>query len=136
MTDKLSRIYTAVVQMSILVFTCVLVWFAFVYYPKVVNNYKTGNFPKKNFVSGVAAASFKFPIETKIFRLVYEENSGTYYAFISGENLDDYLINKNSAQLAMKTALSRDSLCNVNIVYVSTANLKIPEKYKGNTDCR
>jgi TRAP-type C4-dicarboxylate transport system permease small subunit len=130
MSLTVPKIYNWVLTFSILAFTWALVWFAFVYYPKVVNQYKTGQFPKKLATGQVYASSYKFPIETSAFRLVYEVRSGTYYAFIAGQNLDQYLINRDSTQLALKTALSVQSLCGVNVIYSSVENLKIPDRFK------
>ena len=131
-----SRIYSGVLHLSIIVFTSALVWFAFVYYPKVVSQYKTGNFPKKMVVQPVAARSNKFPIETVAYRLVWDQNSDAYYAFIEGKNLDEYVVNRNNAQLALKTALSKETLCQVNIVYVSTGRLKVPPSLQDNSNCK
>lgn len=128
-TAGLSRILSA----STLALAITLLWFAFVYYPKVVDDYKVGNFPKKGLIPQVAAISYKFPIETTIFRLDYDTGSVTYYAIIQGEALDEYVVNRDSAKLALKTALSLESLCEVNVIYVSAARLSIPHQFRA--DC-
>lgn len=129
------KLYTPVLQLSIVALTTALVWFAFIYYPKVINNYKTGNIPRQSFIKPIAATSTKFPIETEAYKIVYEEGSSTYYAFIEGINLDRYVLNKNSAELTIKTALSLEKLCNLNIIYASTQRVKIPQQFQGSSSC-
>ena len=130
------KIYSGVLQFSILAFTLALVYFAFVYYPKVVANYKAGKVPPaKPVIAPVAAVSGKFPIETKNFRIVYEEGADTYYVFVAGERLDQFLLNRNSASLTLKSVLSAESLCNYNVIYSSAASLEVSEKYKQEPNC-
>lgn len=129
------KIYKQVMAISTLFLTGALVWFAFVYYPKVINQYKSGNVPNKSLLPPVAANSHKFPIETSIYRLVYEENSQTYYVFIEGTVLDEFEFNRQNAKLALKTALSVENLCNVNVIYSPAQNLKVPQSLTDNSDC-
>jgi len=129
------KIYNGVVQFSILAFTLALVYFAFVYYPKAVQNYK-GATPNKPAVAPVAAGTDKFPIETKNFRIVYESKSDTYYVFVYGKQLDAYLVNKNSAVLTLKNTLSADSLCSYSIIYASADNIEVPPQYQKDTACK
>lgn len=129
------KLYTPVLQLSIIALTGALVWFAFIYYPKVINNYKTGNIPKQAFVKPVSATSTKFPIETEAYKIVYEEGASTYYAFVEGRNLDQFVINKNNAELAIKTALSLEKICSLNIVYASTQRIKVPQQFQGSSSC-
>ena len=131
-----SKIYTPVLQLSIVALTFALVWFSFIYYPKVINNYKTGNIQKAPVIKPVSANSQNFPIETSAYRIIYQENSQTYYAFVEGKNLDQFVVNKNNAELAIKTALSLEKLCNLDVIYVSAQNLKVPPQFKGSSDCR
>ena len=129
------KVYNGVLQFSTLVLTICLVWFAFIYYPKVVKDYTTGNFPKKSTIAPVSATTKQFPIETSAYRIVYETGSNTYYVFVGGGDLDSYLTNRNGARLAIKSALSLDNLCTLNIIYAPSAGLTIPEQYKMNSDC-
>ena len=122
------KLYNLTLHFSIFFFTAALGWFAFVYYPRVITDYRTGDFPKKAFVPS-AVASHQFPIETDFFKLIYEEGSGAYYAVINGATLDDYLISRDSAKLALKTALSVESLCDLNVIYISQDQLSIPERF-------
>ena len=128
-----SRAYNSVLHLAIVAFTVALVWFAFGYYPQVIENYKTGNFPKKPILPAAVASSYKFPIETTSYRVIWEEQSGTYYAFINGQTLEEYLVNRDGAKLAVKTALSLNSLCGVNVLYVSVEELTIPARFQN--DC-
>lgn len=130
-----SKIYNRILALSTLALCASLVWFAFVYYPKVVDQYKSGKVPAGSIFKPVAAVSVKFPIETSAYRLIYEEGSQTYYAFIEGETLDVYAFNWNNARLALKTALSAENLCDFTIIYVSAASLKVPQSLKDNADC-
>ena len=134
MEETTSRIYKGILQFSILVFTVALAWFAFIYYPRIINEYRAGRIPAKQLVTTVSAKANKFPIETENYRLVFEDKSGTYYAFINGKTLEEYLNNKNGASLTLKSILSLDSLCGLNIIFASTTKLNVPEQYKG-TGC-
>lgn len=129
------KIYTPVLQVSIVALTAALAWFAFIYYPKVVSNYKTGNIPRQTLIKPVSANSQKIPIETSAYRITYQEDSQNYYAFVEGKNLDQFVVNKNNAELAIKTALSLEKLCNLNIIYVSAQNLKVPPQFQGSSNC-
>ena len=130
-----ARIYNQILAISTLALSAALVWFAFVYYPKVLHDYKTGKVPAQSIFKPVSATSQKFPIETTAYRIIYEEDSQTYYAFIEGKTLDVYAFNRDNAKLALKTALSTQNLCNFTILYISTENLKVPQNLKDNSDC-
>ena len=130
------KLYKPVLQGSVVVLTIVLVWFAFIYYPKVLNKYKTGvQTTQPKIVTDVVASDQKFPIETKVYRLVYEESSQTYYVYVEGPMLDSFELNRQSAKLALKTALSVENLCNVNVIYVPKTRMKVPQSLVDNSDC-
>ena len=130
------KLYNGILQGSILIFSAALIYFAFVYYPQTIRQYETGNFPlRKSLVAPVSAVSGNFPIETSAYRITYEKDTDSYYVIISGNTLDKYAANQNSAQLALKSALSAESLCSYNVVYISSSNLQVPEQYKA-SDCR
>jgi len=132
----LRRVYTIVIQLSIVVFTGSLFWFAFAYYPKVIDKYKNVPLPVVSSTAGKVSASYiGFPIETNAFRITYEGASNSYYVFVTGGNLPSFVENKNSAILALKTTLSVDSACRLNIFYVSTQKLKIPDNLKTTPNC-
>lgn len=126
----IERIYKQIVPLSTLVLAVALLWFAFVYYPQVVADLAGGNFLQKTLVPQVQAISYQFPIVTGAFRLEYDAGSATYFAIIGGEELDEYVVNRDSAKLALKTALSAQSLCDFNVIYVSAARLSIPDKFR------
>lgn len=130
-----SKIYTPLLSLSIIGLTWALVWFAFIYYPKVIDDYKTGRVPAKPVIRTVAAGSQNLPIETPYFRLVWEERSSTYYVFIEGNKLADYLANRDAARLALKTALSAEDLCDFSVTYVSTTRLSIPQNLQDPDNC-
>jgi len=97
----------------------------------MVNQYKSGAvLPTRTIYKPVYAESMQFPIETKAFRIVYEQKSGTYYAFIAGARLDEFVFNRDNAKLALKSALSLENLCNVKVIYASTGKLEIPDKFQ------
>ncbi len=128
--------FKVLTQVSVLVFTVALVYFAFVYYPKVIDKYKNQGVPgAKPVVATVAAGDKKFPLENKNFRIEYSEDSDTYYVFINGDKLDQYLLNRNSAVLSLKNTLSVDSLCNYKVIYSSSKNLAVPEQYRPDPGC-
>lgn len=135
MNDFNVKIYNSVLQLSILVFTSALVYFAFVYYPRTINQYKTATLAQKPFVPSVVAQNDKFPIETTAYRLVFEASSSTYYVFVEGKTLQVFLENKNAADFALKNALSEDSLCAYNIIYSSVERLNVPVKYLSRPGC-
>lgn len=129
------KIYQIVLQFSTVALTVVLGWFAFIYYPKIVNDYKTGNFPTEQVITPVVAGSKKFPIETSAYRIVAEVDPAVYYVFVEGDNLERYLVNRDSAKLALKSALSVPDLCGKTVVFVSTQDLEIPEQFIYVSDC-
>ena len=130
------KFYNAILQGSILIFSAALVYFAFVYYPQAIRQYESGNIPpQKPLVAPVSAVFQKLPIETDAYRITYEKDTDSYYVIISGNTLDKYVVNQNGARLALMSALSAESLCSYNVVYVSSANLQVPEQYKA-SDCR
>jgi len=130
------RVYTRLLQFSTITLSWALIWFSFVYYPKVIDQYRSGQIPMRQLLKPVSATSSKFPIETKTYRLVYEPRSQTYYAFIEGNMLDVYAYNHDNAKLALKSALSLENLCTVNVIYVAVdQDLDVPLTLKDNTDC-
>ena len=130
-----TKIYTPILSLSIIGLTWALVWFAFIYYPKIVDDYKSGRVPQKPILTTVAASSQNLPIETPYFRLVYENRSNSYYVFVEGNKLSDYLTNRDAARLTLKTALSAHDLCDYSVTYVSTARLQIPQSLQNPDDC-
>ena len=134
--NPIYRLYNGILQGSILIFSAALVYFAFVYYPQTIREYESGNIPRgRPFIAPAAANVGNFPIETDSYRITYEKDTDSYYLFIAGSTLDEYVVNQNGAQLALKSALSAESLCSHNVVYISSANLQVPEQYKA-SDCR
>lgn len=130
-----ARIYNVVMQFSVVVFSLILVWFSFIYYPKIVNQYKNvatgGGQP-----AGQVSANFSnFPIETANYRIEFDKNSQNYYVFVGGATVGGFVENKNSAVLALKSALSLQSLCNLNIIYASVEKLTLPADLKSSTNC-
>lgn len=133
--EGVGKAYNVVLQFSILVFTGALVWFSFVYYPKAVDKYKNIPLPASKSVSKVSANYSSFPIEAEAFRITYEAQANSYYIFVEGNNLAEYVEYKNSAVLALKTALSVESICTFNVIYVSTRDLKVPDNLKSTPNC-
>jgi len=130
------KIFRTLTQLSVLVFTVALVYFAFVYYPKVLDKYKNQGVPgAKPVVAPVSAGEKKFPVETKNFRIEYSEDSDTYYVFVTGDKLDQFLINRNSAALTLKNTLSVDSLCSYKVIYSGQGGLRVPDQYKADPGC-
>ncbi len=128
------RTFTVILQLSIAAFTASLVWFSFIYYPKVVDRFAKVGLPQSRVVS--KAAEFgQFPIQTDQYRIVYEQSSNTYYAFIEGNNTPNFVDNKNGATLALKSALSLDSICSLNVIFASSKKLDIPQDLKKPVNC-
>lgn len=116
-------------------FSLALVYFAFVYYPKAVDQYKDAVLPQKPFFPPVVAKNEAFPIETEAYRIVFEESADTYYVFVAGKTLDVYMDNKHAADLALKNALNEMSLCNYAVIYTPTEKLNVPQKYQTRPGC-
>lgn len=129
------KIYNLVLQFSTIGLTLVLVWFAFVYYPQVVSQFQRGAIKSRINLPPAAASLGSFLIEEDDFRVAWEVNSDTYYAFIEGGTIGEFLANKNQAQLALKNALLKESLCDLNILFISTANLAIGGSLKLANNC-
>lgn len=127
--DAKEKVINPLMQFSIVALTGALVWFSFVYYPRVLGTYQAGNFVKKTIVPPAAATGTSFPVETSAYSLDYEAGSQTYYAVIAGETLDAYALNRDAARLSLKNILSLDSLCSLKIIYVSAASLQVPDKF-------
>lgn len=130
-----SRLLTVFVQISIGIFTLALIWFAFVYYPRAVKQYEQVGLPSNKIISSASTFS-GFPIETEQFRIVYEISSNTYYAFIEGDNIADFADNRNRANLALKSALSLETICDLNLIYSSVARVEVPQELKNPAACR
>src|SRR3989344_2013108 len=98
--NPIYRLYNGILQGSVLIFSAALVYFAFVYYPQTIRQYESGNIPRgKPFIAPAAANASNFPIETAGYKIT-SEGSDTYYVFVGGETLGEFLTNQNGAQLA------------------------------------
>jgi|SRR3989338_4187115 len=134
--DHINKLYPRVLQGSVVVLGAALFWFAFVYYPKVVTDFKLGKvLPEKAVFKPVAASSYSFPIQTQAYKIEYAPKSEIYYVSVAGTTLPEYVFNRDNAKLALKTAVSLASLCNINVVYVSSNGLDVPPQYRGSPDC-
>ncbi|OGD86587.1 hypothetical protein A2164_03470 [Candidatus Curtissbacteria bacterium RBG_13_35_7] len=129
------KITTVILQISIASFTICLVWFAFIYYPQIVKKFQKVGLPQTKVILNIEATSGSFPIETALYTIKYEKDSNTYYAFINGANSAEFVDNKNSATLALKSLLSVESICNLNVIFASTAGLDLPRELKRPTNC-
>lgn len=129
MSQISSKVFNGILQFSILVFAVVLVWFSAVYYPKVLGEVKSAPVTKKPLIATVEAAAATFPYENNFFRINYRDSLKSFYVFVKGNNLEQFAVNKNRADLFLKTSLSLDSLCQTNVIYVSVARLKVPIDY-------
>lgn len=122
-------------QGSIVILTIMLFWFAFVYYPKMTYDLQSGKIlPKPTIFTPVVAQGSRLP-ETPNYRVSYESRSGTYYVFVKGKSLQEFVFNRDNAKLALKNALSTDRLCSFNVIYVASSKLSVPQKYLDNLDC-
>lgn len=128
------KAFTIVIQLTIALFTIALVWFSFVFYPNIVNNFSGVGLPQAGITTN-AATFGEFPIETDLFTVRYEEASNTYYAFIEGSNLAVFGDNKNRATLALKSAMSLQNVCGLNVIYASIAKLEIPQNLQRPSSC-
>ncbi len=135
-SNALGKLFTVFLQGSIAIFAIALFWFAFVYYPKAVDSYKNIPLPVKQMAGKVSANFSSFPITTDAFRVTYEAGPGSYYIFVNSDNLAQFVEDKNSAILALKTALSLESVCKLNIFYVSTKKLDVPDSLKVSPNCQ
>lgn len=131
----LEKTFTLVMQLSIILLTLVLFWFAFVFYPETIHNIQTGKFTFGiNLFESATASSYSFPIETPGYKIEKSREGGSFYVFVNGADLFQYETNRNNARLALKTALSLEDTCSIDVVYVSLAKLKVPDSLKSG-DC-
>lgn len=136
MNQKALTLYNKTLQITVILLSIALFWFAFIFYPTIVGDLRSQSiFSKNHAITNVSASNSSFPIETPAYRITFEPKSGTYYVFVKGANLTEYIFNRNSAKLALKTALSMDSVCSLNVIYVSDSGLKVPQKYTGSSGC-
>ncbi len=135
MNKSAPKIYSTIMQFSIVAFSLTLAWFSFIYYPKIVNQYKNVSTASKP--AGQVSANFSnFPIQTDTYRIEFDKNSGNYYVFVKGATINQYVENKNRAGLALKSTLSVQSLCKLNIVYASSEKLTLGAELKSSTNCK
>ena len=131
-----TKLYRAILQFSTVALTLSLFWLAFFYYPKTVKDIKTGKtLSRITFLKPVTANTTNFPITTEAYNIEYEDKSQTYYSFIEGTTLSQFVFNRDNAVLALRTALSVQNLCTVNVIFVSAQELDVPQNFTGNTDC-
>ncbi len=135
MEENLAKPATVAIQGLILVFAFCLIWFAFVYYPGITHDRNFLQTLKAPFQKKIVASSSSFPIETKNYRITYEQGSNLYYVFLSGDSVNVYVENKNVADLALKNALSVETLCSVKVIYASSANIAVPAQYRNTSNC-
>lgn len=134
--DKINKHYSTILEVSILCLGGILFWFAFVYYPRIVSDLRLGKtLPARTVFKPVAASSYTFPIKTETYRIEFDQAANIYFAYVAGETLPEYVFNRDSAKLTLKSALSMEDLCNVNVVYTSVQGLDVPGQYRGNIDC-
>src|SRR3989344_5888900 len=99
-----AKIYNVVMQFSVVVFSITLVWFSFIYYPKIVNEYKNVATGGGQPAGGVFANFSNFPIESASYRIEFDKNSQNYYVFVKGTTVGGFVENKNSAALGLNSA--------------------------------
>ena len=134
--ERINKYYYSIMQASVVVLGVGLFWFAFVYYPSIVSDLRQGkNIPTEQIFSPVSASSVTFPVETKAYRIEYDNSGGYYLVSVSGNSVAEFLFNKDNANLALKSALSAEKLCGEQIVYVSSTGLDVPSTYSQTTDC-
>lgn len=122
-------------QGATILLSLVLFWFAFIYYPKIIRNIETGKISiSQHILKPVTATSYVFPIETTGYKIEKGQENYNYYIVVKGSNLIEYEVNRNNARLALKTALSLENTCSINVVYVSLARLNVPDSLKSG-DC-
>ena len=135
MDENLAKPVTIAIQGLILIFALCLVWFVFVYYPGIVRDKNFLLNFQQPFTNKVVAAGASFPIQTKDYRVTYESASNLYYVFLNGSTVNEYVDNKNAAELVLKNALSVETLCSVKVIYSSTSSLDVPAQYKSAPGC-
>lgn len=129
------QIITRVMQGATTILSIMLFWFAFVYYPKTILNIETGKISiGSKILKPVTATSYVLPIDTEGYRIEKSREDDNYYVIVKGRNLAQYEVNRNNARLALKTALSLETTCSINVVYVSSSKLNVPDSLKSG-DC-
>ena len=134
--DYINKHYSAILQASVLCLGGLLFWFAFVYYPGVVADLKLGKTLPANIVfKPVSATSHTFPIKTETYRIEFDQTANVYYSAIAGRTLPEYVFNRDNAKLALKSALSMDDLCTVDVAYASREGFEVPQQYRDSRGC-
>jgi hypothetical protein len=131
--EKLIKHSKIALQILIVIFTFCLMWLAFVIFPKIAKEQSRGlNFHP---IPQVLASTKSFPISTPFYG-ISQEKSGIYHVVVEGKFMDEYLENKNAAQLALKNALSADTLCGQKIIYTSAAQLDLSQGHITTSNCK
>lgn len=128
MEKQLSKILDRVLKAATVFLTLSLVWFSLVFYPKVVNQYKSYQTRGGGLVGNVEASSKSLPYENGHFKIQYLEKSNVYVVTILAQTADQYTQYQDEAGLTLKNILSLDKLCGLNIVYSSSLPFAGSEK--------
>ncbi len=104
------------IKTAIIILALALFWFAFVYYPQIVNKFQAR---KSSFVTNVLASSTGLPYQNSHFKIEYSPKQNAYKITVFAQTLDQYDQYKAESSLALKNILSLDKTCNLNIIYQS-----------------
>ena len=125
-----------ILQLFLVGFTGVFLFFMALYWPMLMANRTPTVRENFSLLNNVRADDMSgFPITTKEYKISYESRSDTYYVFVAGSTVAQFVENKNSAQLALKNKLMEETLCRKQIIYSSTSGISIPTEFKTTTGC-
>jgi hypothetical protein len=127
MEKKLKKIYPYTVKFTIISLTIAFFWFTFVFYPKAIKNYQSQSNISTRLTPLVLADSHSLPIDTSAYTISFNKNTDSYGVIVKANDYLSYTVNRNSAKLALKSALSVESLCSFNVTYSPQKGLKIPK---------
>ncbi len=116
------------IKIAIIILALALFWFAFVYYPQVVNKFQ-GH--RASFVTNVQASSKSLPYQNNHFKIEYAPAQNAYKITILAQTLDQYDQYKTESNLVLKNILSLDKICGLNIFYESSFSFVKTEAQKG-----
>ncbi len=105
------------------------------YYPSALSKASLGIAFEPFTKDKVIVNTGDFPVVTDGYKITYASDSDLYYVFLDGSTLPEYIENKVAAQLSLKNILSLETLCNLKVIYASSADLELDQEYTRTSGC-
>ncbi len=126
-----------ILQLFLVGFSGVFLFFMALYWPMLMANRTPTVRENGGILDEVRAGegSGGCPIETSEYKISYEARSDSYYVFVKGVTVSQFVENKNAAQLALKNKLMEESLCDKQIIYAPSMGIEVPAEFKTTSGC-